>query len=147
MEVHLAVIGKQNVKETSSYLLHIYRRNSSYLPHTILKEHDHAHPAFALLDELHNGFVVGLLHVAAIYGKYDIALAHSCPVGWSSILHIVHVCDHLQLLVPLIVDTVALKGESIGIVFLFNDNGAPPTILIRLGGEKAFRFITPQDMG
>lgn len=118
-----------------------------YLPNAVLEEHDHPHPGVALLDELHDGLVIGLFHVAAVDGQDDIALAHSRPVGRTAILHIVDVGDHLQLLVALVVDAIALQGESIRVVLLLHDYRASPSILVRLGGQEALRLVAPQDVG
>lgn len=117
-----------------------------YLAHTILEEHHHAHSHVALLDELHNRLVISLLHIIPVDGEYNIALAHARPVGRSTIFHIVHIGDHLQLLVALVMDAIALQREAIRVVLLLHYDGATPAILILLGGQLPLRFVASQDV-
>lgn len=117
-----------------------------HLAYTILKKDNHTHSHVAFFDELHNGLVIGLLHIVSIDGKYNVALTHSSTIRWTTIFHIVHIGNHLQLLVAFVVYAIALECEAIRVVLFLHNDGSTSSILIWLGGQETLRFIATKDV-
>lgn len=122
------------------------RASTVYLPDAVFKQHDHPHPGVAVFDEVHQSLVIGLLHVGAVDGEYDIALPHSRPVGGTVVVHVIDVGDHLDLLLFLVVDAVALEGETVRAVLLLHYDGPAASVFFRFRHRHPVRLHSFQDL-
>lgn len=64
----------------------------------VFEDDDHAHARVAAADGVDDGGVLGALHGGAVDGEDDVALAHARQRRRPVRLHVVHVSDHLYLL-------------------------------------------------
>lgn len=102
-----------------------------HLPNTVFEGHDHPHPGITVLYEINQRLVIGPVHFVAVYGKYHVTLPHASLERRPVVLNVVHVRDHLDFLLPLVVYTIALQRETVRAVLLLDDDSATPSVLIR----------------
>lgn len=109
----------------------MYYHEGVYLSNTVFKYDYHPHPAVAVLDKVHQGLVVGLVHVGAVDVQYHVPFPHPGLVGRTLVVHKVHVGYHLHLVVLFVVDSVALQREAVTAVLPLHYDRASPATFVR----------------
>ena len=119
---------------------------TAYLPTAVFEQYHHAHSIITVFDKVDQILVFGFLHVVAVDRQDDVPLAHTGPVRRAIVLDVVHVRDHLDLLLLLVVYAVALQREAVRAVLLLHDDRTPASVLVRLRGSYPVRLYLLQDL-
>lgn len=75
----------------------------------------------------------GLLHVRTVDRQNDITFAHATFVCRPAVLDVINVGYHFDFVLFFVVDAIALQGETVRAVLLFDDDGAPVAGIVRFG--------------
>lgn len=79
-----------------------------YFSHTVFKGHDHSYSCITVLYKSHQSLVISSVHLVAVYREYHVTLPHTGFKRRPVVLHVVHICYHLYLLLPLVMYPVTL---------------------------------------